>query len=83
MKYEEDKVDTVQASLVSDSGNMGGGVSRVTAAAFYGGNREVILAHVNPSPWKTRLEECNVPAGESPRVDGGGLDDSETPLITC
>lgn len=61
----------------------GGGVSRVTAAAFYGGNREVILAHVNPSPWKTRLEERNVPAGESPRVDGGGLDDSETPLITC
>ena len=39
MKYEEDKVDAVQAALVPDSGNtggVGGGVSHVKAEAFRG-----------------------------------------------
>ena len=48
-----------------------GCVSRMTVVAFHAGDREVILAHLNPSPWKTHLEECNLPAAESPRVDGG------------
>ena len=42
MKYEEDKVDAVQAALVPDSGKtggVGGGVSHVTAEAFRGHSR--------------------------------------------
>lgn len=68
MKYEEGKVDVVQATLVPYLGNTGG-VGRwcesCDGRGLPRGETEVTLAHLNPSPWKTLLEEHKLPAGES------------------
>ena len=66
------KVDAVQARSFLTR-EMRGCVSRVAAVVFRGGDREVTLAHLNPPPWRTHLEERNLQAAECSRVDGGAL----------